>query len=220
MAATGVPRAVTSDFHSWRSRASRRSDCTPAPSQHAVVPELGIFPFFLFPIFFGLTARVIPLRSGLRVFCFVGSALNNIGLELADSDRLSRSYGSQAEVYEAWGRLDEALDLLKKQENLELDNKNRLQASYRRQAPILIKQRKLGEAEALYRKVETICSELGNKSGLGHCFWESAALEAARGDRAVQKQRLEQALTIFKQLGTPVSRDAVQVELAQLTSTD
>ena len=35
--------------------------------------------FFLFPIFFGLTARVIPLRSGLRVFCFVGSALNNTG---------------------------------------------------------------------------------------------------------------------------------------------
>lgn len=36
-------------------------------------------PFFLFPIFFGLTARVIPLRSGLRVFCFVGSALKNAG---------------------------------------------------------------------------------------------------------------------------------------------
>jgi hypothetical protein len=28
-------------------------------------------PFFLFPISFGLTARAIPLRSGLRVFCFV-----------------------------------------------------------------------------------------------------------------------------------------------------
>jgi len=43
------------------------------------VPELDI-PFFLsFPIFFGLTARVIPLRSGLRLFCFVGSALNNTG---------------------------------------------------------------------------------------------------------------------------------------------
>jgi hypothetical protein len=28
-------------------------------------------------IFCGLTAQVIPLRSGLHVFCFVGSALNN-----------------------------------------------------------------------------------------------------------------------------------------------
>src|SRR5260221_12802782 len=41
------------------------------------VPKLGHS--FLFPIFFGLTARVIPLRSGLRVFCFIGSALNNTG---------------------------------------------------------------------------------------------------------------------------------------------
>jgi PIN domain nuclease of toxin-antitoxin system len=30
-------------------------------------------------IFFGLTAQVIPLRSDLRVFCFIGSALNNTG---------------------------------------------------------------------------------------------------------------------------------------------
>ena len=42
------------------------------------VPDLETFLFFLFPIFFGLTARVIPLRSGLRVFCFVGSALNRV----------------------------------------------------------------------------------------------------------------------------------------------
>ena len=36
-------------------------------------------PFFLFPIFFGLTARVIPLRSGLRVFCFHGSSPESMG---------------------------------------------------------------------------------------------------------------------------------------------
>ncbi len=41
-------------------------------------PELG-HSFLSLPIFFGLTARVIPLRSGLRVFCFIGSALNNTG---------------------------------------------------------------------------------------------------------------------------------------------
>src|SRR5260221_9588469 len=34
---------------------------------------------FLFPIFFGLTARVIPLRSGLRVFCFHGSSPHDMG---------------------------------------------------------------------------------------------------------------------------------------------
>ena len=41
-------------------------------------PEFG-HSFFLSSIFFELTARVIPLRSGLRVFCFIGSALNNTG---------------------------------------------------------------------------------------------------------------------------------------------
>ena len=42
------------------------------------VPELDI-PFFLFPILFGRTAQVIPRRSGLRVFCSVGSAQDNVG---------------------------------------------------------------------------------------------------------------------------------------------
>ena len=43
------------------------------------VSELGTFAFFLSPIFFGLTARVIPLRSGLRVFCFHGSSPESMG---------------------------------------------------------------------------------------------------------------------------------------------
>src|SRR5882724_4109688 len=36
-------------------------------------------PFFLYPIFFGLTAPVIPLRSGLRVFFFHGSSPDRMG---------------------------------------------------------------------------------------------------------------------------------------------
>jgi hypothetical protein len=50
----------------------------PGRSLLSEVPEPG-HSFLSFPIFFGLTAQVIPLRSGLRVFCFVGSALNSIG---------------------------------------------------------------------------------------------------------------------------------------------
>jgi len=41
------------------------------------VRELGHF--FLSLIFVGLTARVIPLRSGLRVFCFQGSSPESMG---------------------------------------------------------------------------------------------------------------------------------------------
>jgi hypothetical protein len=42
------------------------------------VPEPG-HSFLSFPIFFGLTARVIPLHSGLRVFCFHGSSPYGMG---------------------------------------------------------------------------------------------------------------------------------------------
>jgi hypothetical protein len=58
-----------------RSRTSHDHRLAVRVSFVADVSELGHFLSFL-PIFFGLTAQVIPLRSGLRVFCF-GSALNN-----------------------------------------------------------------------------------------------------------------------------------------------
>jgi hypothetical protein len=53
---------------------SRASNC-PNRSSRLVfgVPEPG-HSFISVPIFFGLTAQVIPHRSGLRVFCFPGSS--------------------------------------------------------------------------------------------------------------------------------------------------
>ena len=62
-----------------------------------------------------------------------------ICLELGDKDGLQRSYGNQALILQDWGRLDEALALLKKQEAicLELGNKDSLQRSYGNQAMIL-----------------------------------------------------------------------------------
>ena len=35
--------------------------------------------FFLFPIFFRLTTLLIPFRSGLRAFCFLGTSLEPLG---------------------------------------------------------------------------------------------------------------------------------------------
>ena len=54
---------------------------TPTPTSPPGFSSSPKFPrpnisFFLFPIFFGLTAPAIPLRSGLRVFCFPGSSRN------------------------------------------------------------------------------------------------------------------------------------------------
>ncbi len=52
---------------------------------------------------------------------------------------LQRSYGHQALILKAWGRLEEALALHKKEEAicLELGNKDGLQTSYGNQALIL-----------------------------------------------------------------------------------
>jgi hypothetical protein len=75
----GVPRPIIGDFQ-------RRDTCTlqTAPFIRPSLSSLPIFlsldiPLFLFPIFFGLTARVIPLRSGLRAFCFHGSSPESMG---------------------------------------------------------------------------------------------------------------------------------------------
>jgi len=57
---------------------SNRTDPLSEPSSSPTFLSLGIR-FFLFPIFFGLAARVIPLRSGLRVFCFHGSSPDSMG---------------------------------------------------------------------------------------------------------------------------------------------
>ena len=55
-----------------------------------------------------------------------------ICLELGNRDSLSRSYGSQAIILQAWGRLDEALALHQKQEAicLALGNKSGLAYCY------------------------------------------------------------------------------------------
>jgi hypothetical protein len=68
---------IIRDFH-------RCNDCKPRtiidPLSGSLYPTFLRLTFsFFFIVFFGLTARVIPLRYGLRVFCFIGSALNDTG---------------------------------------------------------------------------------------------------------------------------------------------
>jgi hypothetical protein len=61
-------------------------------------------------------------------------------LDLGNKDGLQWSYGNQAVILQAWGRLEEAMALHKKQEALcrELGNKDGLQASYGNQ-PLIVK---------------------------------------------------------------------------------
>jgi tetratricopeptide (TPR) repeat protein len=130
---------------------------------------------------------------------------------------LQRSYGNQGLILQAWGRLEEALALHKKEEAtcLELGNKDSLQRSYGNQGLILQAWGRLEEALALHKKQEAICLELGNKNGLGYCYWQWGLLARQQGDQQTERQKFEQALAIFAELKMPRERDAVQADLGK-----
>ena len=79
-------------------------------------------------------------------------------------------------ILQGWGRLEEAFELLKKQECicLGLGNKDGLQRSYGNQALILAAWGRLEEALELLKKQEAICLELGNKD------WSAVATATRR----------------------------------------
>jgi tetratricopeptide (TPR) repeat protein len=106
---------------------------------------------------------------------------------------LQISYGNQALILKAWGRLDEAMVLHKKEELicLELGNKDGLQKSYCNQAMILRAWGRLEEAMALLEKQEAICIELSNKDSLQISYGNQALILKAWG-------RLDEAMVLHK----------------------
>jgi len=115
-------------------------------------------------------------------------------------DALQRIYGNQALILKAWGRLEDAMALHKKEEALclELGNKDGLQRSYGNQALILQAWGRLEEAMALHKKEEALCLELGNKDGLQACYGNQALILKARGrlDEAMALHKKEEALCL------------------------
>lgn len=108
-------------------------------------------------------------------------------------DVMQRCYGRQAVILKAWGRLEEAMALHKKQEGicLELGDKNGLQRSYGNQALILKDWGRLEEAMTLHKKEEAICLELDNKNDLQITYGNQALILTDWG-------RLEEALELHK----------------------
>jgi tetratricopeptide (TPR) repeat protein len=117
-------------------------------------------------------------------------------------DSLRVTYGFQGLILQAWGRLEEALALLKKQEAIceELGNKDDLQVSYGNQALILHHWGRLEEALALHKKEEAICKELGNKDDLQASYGNQALILHHWG-------RLEEAMALHK------TQEAICLEL-------
>jgi tetratricopeptide (TPR) repeat protein len=120
------------------------------------------------------------------------------------------------------GELDAARRIVTREEGFcagrdDREAKDALQRSYGNQAVILKAWGRLEEALALHKKQEAICLELGNKSGLGHCYWYWGLLARAQGDRETEKQKLEAALALFSELKMPRERDAVRAQSNRLT---
>jgi tetratricopeptide (TPR) repeat protein len=122
---------------------------------------------------------------------------------------LQASYGNQALILLDWGRLEEAMALLQKQEALcvELGNRDGLQASYGNQALILRAWGRLEEAMALLREEEALCVELGNRDGLQHSYGNQALIlkDWGRLEEAMALLQKEEALCV--ELG---NRDGLQ----------
>jgi tetratricopeptide (TPR) repeat protein len=135
---------------------------------------------------------------------------------------LQISYGTQALILKAWGRLEEAMALHKKEEALclELGNKDGLQRSYGNQALILAAWGRLEEAIALHKKKEALCLELGNGRSLAYCYWNWGLLTRKQRDRKTEREKLAAALDIFTELNMRRERAKVRTELEKTTAAD
>jgi tetratricopeptide (TPR) repeat protein len=102
-------------------------------------------------------------------------------------------WGHRALIFQDWGKLEEAMALHKKEEQLaeELDDRAGLARSYGNQALILKAWGKLEEAMTLHKKAEKIKEELGDRAGLAACFGNQALILYDVG-------KLDEAMTLHK----------------------
>jgi hypothetical protein len=59
---------------------------------------------------------------------------------------------------------------------------------------------------------------VGQSSSLAHCYWNWGLLERAFGNTTAEQAKLSSALTLFRELGMPRERDAVEAALTKSRS--
>ena len=138
----------------------------------------------------------------------------------ASNDRagLQRSYGNQALILQDWGRLDEAMKLHQREENIceDLGDRAGLQASYGNQALILKAWGRLDEAMKLLQRQQAICEELGDRAGLARCHGNQGNVLQQFGQVEEARVAMGKALEIFRSLGMPRERDQAQLLLDEM----
>ena len=146
------------DLDDWRgAMAWTAGEASRNPALTGLLTDLAFAGFFL-------TYPRGYMADALRAMTDAAIAFDEAG----DRAGLQASYGNQALILQDWGRLDEAMTLLKKQEGIceELGDRAGLQRSYGNQALILQAWGRLDEAMALHEKQEGICRELGLRNSL------------------------------------------------------
>lgn len=130
---------------------------------------------------------------------------------------LERAYNNRAGIVRAWGRLDEAMSLMKKQEKLclELGKKDGLVRTYINQAVILQTWGRLSEAFDLLKKSEALCLEIENKEWLSLCYGNLIAILEELG-------QLDQAMALSKKLEAlcEESNDKHRLQISYLRQAD
>lgn len=142
---------------------------------------------------FDLGWRIGELEAAMRIL-FKRDSFWGGRIDKEAKESLQRSYGKQALILQDWGRLEEAMALLKKKEALclELGNNDGLQASYGNQATVILNASgPLEEAMELLKKQETLCLELGNRNDLQISYGNQALILQDWG-------RLDDAMALLK----------------------
>jgi tetratricopeptide (TPR) repeat protein len=120
--------------------------------------------------------------------------------DTAAQDTLQMNCGNQSVILRAWGRLQEAMDLLKKQEAAcrTLGNKQGLRVCFYNQARILKDWGRLQEAMDLLKTTEELALELGDRSGLEATLGIQALILLDRGqfDDAMALLKKQEALCL------------------------
>jgi serine/threonine protein kinase len=129
------------------------------------------------------------LEAAQREYEEAGEVFQSLG----DQAELAGCYGNQAVILKAWGRLEEAMGLLKQQQALSeaLGDQAGLQACYGNQAGILIQWGRLEEAMGLLKQKQALCEALGDQAGLSRCYGNQAVILIRWG-------RLEEAMVLHK----------------------
>lgn len=122
---------------------------------------------------FGLGKQTGALAEAYRAMEIVEGQF----LEAGDQAGLARSWGNRALILRAWGRLDEAMALHKKEEEAlaALGDREGVGRSWGNQALVLQAWGRLDEAMALHKKEEEVCAAFGDTAGLA-ASWGNQAL--------------------------------------------